>query len=71
MPSRPTKKSDKRSRCFEGDSYEVEAIEPDVLRELVEDHIREFMSQDSYDRMLEEQERDREELTLLAAKYSE
>lgn len=35
LPTRPTKKSDSRSRFFQGDSVEVDAIPPDVLRGLV------------------------------------
>jgi hypothetical protein len=35
LPTRPTKASDSRSRRFEGESVEVDAIEPQVLREMV------------------------------------
>jgi hypothetical protein len=34
LPTRPTKKTDSRSRSFEGESVEVDAIPPDRLREL-------------------------------------
>jgi hypothetical protein len=43
LPTRPTKTSDSRSRGFEGESVEVDAIDPDSLRMLVRrcvaDHI--------------------------------
>ena len=35
LPTRPTKASDSRSRTFEGESVEVDAIDPDSLRALV------------------------------------
>jgi len=35
LPTRPTKASDSRSRTFQGDSVEVDAIPPSDLRELV------------------------------------
>jgi hypothetical protein len=39
LPTRPTKSSDSRSRKFEGDSVEVDAMPSRVLRMLVEDAI--------------------------------
>jgi hypothetical protein len=36
LPTRPTKTTDSRSKGFEGESVEVDAIEPDQLRTLVE-----------------------------------
>lgn len=39
LPSRPTKKTDTRARNFAGESTEVDAIEPDKLRELARDCI--------------------------------
>ena len=45
LPTRPTKKSDSRSKTFVGDSVEVDAIPPDTLRalarECIEKHIPE------------------------------
>jgi hypothetical protein len=35
LPTRPTKKSDTRSRSFDGESVEVDAIPPDTLRHIV------------------------------------
>ena len=34
LPTRPTKKSDTRARHFKGDSVEVDAIEPAMLRKI-------------------------------------
>lgn len=39
LPTRPTKKSDSRSKGFEGESVEVDAIHPDTLRQLCRDSI--------------------------------
>jgi hypothetical protein len=36
LPARPTKKTDSRSKHFTGDSVEVDAIPPDLLRTMVE-----------------------------------
>jgi hypothetical protein len=43
LPARPTKKSDSRSKTFDGESVEVDAIEPNLLRsmarQVIERHI--------------------------------
>lgn len=39
LPTRPTKKTDSRSKTFEGESVEVDAIPPAQLRELARDSI--------------------------------
>jgi hypothetical protein len=39
LPSRPTKQSDSRAKNFKGDSVELDAIHPDVLRQIVEQAI--------------------------------
>ena len=39
LPTRPTKRTDSRSKAFEGESVEVDAIPPDDLRDLVGDCI--------------------------------
>ena len=40
LPTRPTKRTDSRSKNFKGESVEVEAIAPDMLRRLCEDAIK-------------------------------
>jgi hypothetical protein len=40
LPTRPTKKSDSRSRDFQGESVEVDAIPPGMLRGLAEESIQ-------------------------------
>ena len=39
LPTRPTKRTDSRSKNFAGDSVEVDAIEPAILRRLAEECI--------------------------------
>jgi hypothetical protein len=39
LPTRPTKKTDGRSKGFEGESVEVDAIEPTRLRQIVRECI--------------------------------
>jgi hypothetical protein len=60
LPTRPTKKSDSRCKSFEGESVEVDAIPPDVLRNLCEDCIRQHIDEDSYERLLTVEEAERE-----------
>lgn len=43
LPSRPTKKSDSRSKNFKGESVELDAIPPDRLRELAGDVIEQHI----------------------------
>jgi hypothetical protein len=45
LPTRPTKKTDSRSKRFEGESVEVDAIEPAMLRKLAEDCIIQHIDQ--------------------------
>ena len=57
LPTRPTKRSDTRSGAFGEESVELDAIEPDVLRQMVNDNLsREFP-----ERAREENERLQEE----------
>jgi len=59
LPTRPTKKTDSRSRNFEGESVEVDAISPPVLRDLCRAAIEKHVDQDIYRNMraIEEEER--------------
>jgi hypothetical protein len=48
LPSRPTKTSDPRSRGFEGRSVELDAIDPDALREIVQQAIERHLPPAQY-----------------------
>jgi hypothetical protein len=45
LPTRPTKKSDPRSKGFDVQSVELDAIPPRTLRELVHEHIEQHVDQ--------------------------
>lgn len=45
LPTRPTKKTDSRSRNFEGESVEVDAIDPPLLQQLVRDCIKQHVDE--------------------------
>src|SRR5262249_22548483 len=59
LPTRPTKASDSRSKHFEGESVEVDAIDPDALRGLVRAAIERHIDAGELERLqvIEEQER--------------
>ncbi|MHB0955908.1 MAG: hypothetical protein ACYC0X_05945 [Pirellulaceae bacterium] len=52
LPTRPTKKSDSRARNFEGESVEVDAIDPDTLRDICRSCIAGHIDQEAYGRLM-------------------
>lgn len=60
LPTRPTKQSDSRAKGFGEISVELDAIEPDRLRGLVEQAIRRHMPSDLLSDVLEKQEAERD-----------
>lgn len=67
LPTRPTKRSDSRSKGFEGESVEVDAIPAPVLRRLVSDHIEAHIDRGALDRLLGIEEAEAQTLANLAA----
>jgi hypothetical protein len=59
LPTRPTKQTDTRARGFGGESVEVDAIPPTILRQIVEDAITRHIGQNALrvDQTIEQQER--------------
>ena len=51
LPTRPTKQSDSRARNFEGESVEVDAIDPRILVELASDLIERHVDHEAMARM--------------------
>ena len=51
LPTRPTKKTDTRAKRFKGESVEVDAIEPRILRKLVETVIVQHIQPDEWERL--------------------
>ena len=64
--TRPTKKSDSRSKGFEGESVEVDAIHPDDLRALVRDCITQHIDKRALMVTQEAERSEREIMTSLA-----
>ncbi len=59
LPTRPTKKSDSRAKNFVGESVEVDAIPPKVLREIVSECITQHVDDRAYDVLLAAEESER------------
>ncbi len=59
LPTRPTKESDRRAKGFQGESCELDAIEPRLLRRLVESCIQTWITPGEIERIkgIEQEER--------------
>lgn len=66
LPTRPTKKSDTRSKSFEGGSVEVDAIPPQQLRDLCRQLVEQHVDQGDLEITLAAEESEREILSQLA-----
>ena len=62
LQTRPTKKTDTRAKTFKGESIEVDAIPPDLLRRLVRECIERHVDQDILERTRAVEEAERETL---------
>jgi hypothetical protein len=51
LPTRPTKKTDTRSKNFKGESVEVDALPPEVLREIVSNCIEQHINRAALNRL--------------------
>jgi hypothetical protein len=67
LPTRPTKKTDSRSRGFDGESVEVDALPPRVLRSIVEQCITQHVNAGEYQRLRQVEDKEREDLAQIAA----
>lgn len=66
LPTRPTKKTDSRAKGFEGESVEVDAIPPRILRKMVNHCIVQHVDQAIYKQTLKIEQAERETLDTLA-----
>jgi hypothetical protein len=66
LPTRPTKRTDSRSRNFDGDSVEVDAIDPTRLRRLVRDCIVQHIDKEAYFRLRAAEDAERQTLRAIA-----
>lgn len=70
LPTRPTKKSDTRSKSFEGDeSVEVDAIPPATLRRMIRDCVMHHIDPGAIEASNNIQRMERESLHAVAAKF--
>jgi hypothetical protein len=60
LPSRPTKKSDSRSKTFAGDSVELDSIPPGELRHMVAECIFAHLDRERLKKLLDVEEHERE-----------
>jgi hypothetical protein len=67
LPTRPTKKSDTRAKNFGDISVELDAIEPQRLRDLVQQAIERHLPPDQYEVLKEAEKSERELLTSMIA----
>src|SRR5262245_49643686 len=65
LPTRPTKTSDSRSKGFSEISVELDAIEPNQLRELVQTTVEQHLPADEYEVLKVAEQSERELLTSL------
>ena len=65
LPTRPTKASDTRSKGFGDISVELDAIEPNQLRQLVQDAIEQHLPADQFEVLKAAEESEREIISRL------
>jgi hypothetical protein len=71
LPSRPTKTTDTRIAAYgDRDSVELDAIEPNRLRKLVEDAINRHMSKKLYDKLMKAEKAEQDEIRELVDQVS-
>jgi hypothetical protein len=70
LPTRPTKESDSRSRNFEGESVEVDAIPPSTLRLMVRQCIEAYIDREQLRRVQMIEKEERETLRRIASNFS-
>lgn len=66
MPTRPTKKTDTRSKNFTGDFVEVDAIPAPILRQMVEEAITSHVNVQELELLEQIENEERNLLTRLA-----
>jgi hypothetical protein len=71
LPTRPTKQTDTRARHFQGESVEVDAIEPEQLRDLAGESITQHIDQEALEVLRNTERREREILQQLAEAVGE
>ena len=70
LPTRPTKKSDTRSRGFGNISVELDAIEPNRLRDIVQNAIEQHLPPEQFEVLKAAEESEREVISRLVRKVT-
>lgn len=70
LQTRPTKRTDSRSKSFEGESVEVDAIPPSILRSLAQSRIARHVDQYQLTALQAAEESERESLSALATYWA-
>jgi hypothetical protein len=70
LPTRPTKASDSRAKGFAAESVELDAINPDALRELVQGVIEQHLPGDQYEVLKAAEESERQQIAGLVGMLS-
>jgi hypothetical protein len=70
LPTRPTKRTDVRAKRFKGDSVEVDAIPPELLRALVSDAILQHIDDHALQLLRTAEDSERELLYAMAAQVT-
>ena len=65
LPTAPAKSTDSRTKRWEGDTCQLEALDPSTLANVVEAAIEEWLDLDAYGEELDRERRDRAELLAL------
>jgi hypothetical protein len=71
LPTRPTKKTDSRSKNFVGESVEIDAISAATLKVLVNNAIVDLIDPDAYWTVIEAETSERESLAVFTRTYQE
>jgi len=71
LPTRPTKKSDPRSKNFEGESVEVDALAPHIIRQLITAHISQHINSAAWQGEIENEKYEAETLSYLVSAFKE
>jgi hypothetical protein len=69
LPTRPTKKTDSRAKKFEGDSVEVDALAPHIIRKLITDAISQHINVQQWQREQEIEAMERGTFDLMAEAF--
>jgi hypothetical protein len=69
LPTRPTKKTDSRSKNFLGESVEVDAIDPATLRRMVGECITRHIDREAHERLKEIEAAERKTLLSIAREW--